>query len=164
MAASRERVQAKVSSWDAEKRKAYFDEALNNPELLQISDSASPDPVERLNKFVTLQDEEIDALVTLHCVVEEDAKQGGELGSNYIKIRQGGGEGSGAVGDSIGARLLSLFGSSATPVADADNTATLSAPYPPHPHSHSHGHGHGHGGVSSSAPDVSTGLSSVMDR
>lgn len=125
----REAVEQKLSTWDSVQRQAFFDEFSNSSVLAQLNE-IGPDPVARLQLFLTMPDSDLEKIMTLQACIIKDAQEGGTLGTQVNQMATGGGKSPNQSSNSVLGGLISSLGS----------LSGLGG----HDHSHSHAHSHSH--------------------
>lgn len=126
-----------VTAWNPQERQAFFDKFADTELVAKMNSGITANPMEKLQSFMTMSDEDLKSLMMLQTIVQADQ------GSNSLDV----------------SKLQSKVG-------DLNMTAPQSSHGHGHNHSHSHSHSHGHSHDHTSAPtpDVSSGKSASMDR
>jgi len=157
-------IKSDVETWDEVKRKQYFDHSLDIP-LLDSFTSIGDNPIGRMERLMNMNDEEMNALITLQTVLEFDRMNGGSLTDQFSRLNitssniESNNNGNGSNNRTGSANtvwgLMSALGSS---------SGASSAPMQ-HSHTHTHNHAHGQGcSAHNIEPTVSTGKSDKMER
>lgn len=131
-------VESTVRGFTTADRNAYYAKMEATPLLNTLLES-STNPIQRLQRFMALDDEDLQSIMTLQAVLVEDVKLGGEL-SKKLQAHM--------------------------PTQHHDHNHSHDHG---HTHDHSHSHDHSHGQCSHShhhetKVDVSVGKSATMDR
>ena len=80
MIGARTRLEPDVNKLTDEEKGLFLDSFSNHPVLLEIN-SAGKDPIERVKKFLALNDDDLDLVVTMQIVVAGSVKDGKNLQS-----------------------------------------------------------------------------------
>ena len=136
--ACRDIVDQKLSSWDSTQRQTFFDEFSNSSVMANLN-QVGPDPVVRLQLFLTMPDSDLEKIMTLQACVIKDAQEGGKLGTGISQLTSSDGQSNQTSGGILGG-LMSSFGALTGLGGGSSSTATGGG----HDHSHSHSHSHNH--------------------
>lgn len=157
-------VEQKIGGWDAAQRQQFYNDFSTN-RLVDELNALGTDPLARLNKFMTLGQEDLVNLMTLQACVALDMR---ERQSQNMPPPESGG----VLGGLLSA-LGSFAGFGGSNHSHSHHHQQQHDYYPHHhDHSHSHGHHHDHGhscpihsnSSQQQKVDISTGKSDVMDR
>jgi hypothetical protein len=158
-------VEERVSQWSAAERQSFFDKFSESQVVDQLN-SVGSDPVQRLELFLSMSDEDLESLLTLQTCVAIDGQQGGTMSA-----RMGQQPGAPASGGGFLGGLISGLGAMTGLGGGAKSAASGHSHDHSHGHSHSHDHGHGHqhsASCSHGAPAAAKGASvsggQTMDR
>lgn len=125
----------KVSRMSKDERVAFFDEIDKSKvvdDMARLSDNKTTDsPMETIDVFLTMSDEDLSNIVTLQAAVQADAAEGGDLGTKLAIAQKEARVRNGLSPDAEPGFLSAMMGHR----GELENS-----------HSHDEGHGHRHGG------------------
>jgi hypothetical protein len=147
---SRDLVETKTAHWSAPERQQFFDDFSQSP-VLEALNRVGPDPIARLQLFLTMSDSDLERLMTLQACVARDAQEGGTMGTQVSQMATGGATGAGGGGflGGIAASLGALTG-----LGGGGSGG----------HDHSHSHGHDHPSPAPIRTSVTSGTTETMER
>lgn len=144
----REIVEQRVISWDATQRQEFFDEFSNSNVFSQLN-QVGPDPIARLQLFLSMPETDLEKLMTLQACIVKDAQEGGSLGTQVSRMAYSDGQSSNTnstTGNGGGGILGGLMSSIGALTGFSSGSGASNGHNHNHNHGHSHSHGHSHDG------------------
>jgi hypothetical protein len=87
VAAAKAKVDGEIRGWSKEERATFLDNFSEHPALLEVN-SAS-DPAERVRKFLTLSDSDLEQMMKMQLIVAINMQEGGSLQDLLPPLKEG---------------------------------------------------------------------------